>query len=153
MNEDKIPEESVVEEFRNLGKNLFGALQAALEKPEFKKVQQDVVDGISDLGSTLKREGKNLTEGSTGQQIKANIDELGQRLRNVEVQNKIRLEVLSVLKSANAELEKVISRWSPTTEPGQAPPHETPADQPQSAEPPAAVQTEDNLGQETDQPG
>ncbi len=112
MNEKPSTEQGLAEEFQALGKNLMEALRAAWEKPERKRVQEQVLTGLNELGSTLKREADHFAASSTGQQIKTSVEQVGDRLRSVETQEKIRQELLTALQSANAELQKVIDRWT-----------------------------------------
>lgn len=111
MTEKPSTEEGLAEEFQALGKNLMEALRAAWEKPERKRVQEQVMTGLNELGSTLKREADHFAASSAGQQIKNGVEQVGERLRSEEAQEKIRQELLSALQSANAELQKVIDRW------------------------------------------
>jgi hypothetical protein len=112
MTEKPSTEEGLAQEFQALGKNLMEALRAAWEKPERKRVQEQVLTGLNELGSTLKREADHFTDSSAGQQIKTGVEQVGERLRNAETQEKIRRELLTALQSANAELQKVIERWT-----------------------------------------
>ncbi len=112
MSENSQPEETLVEEIRKLGANLISAVQTAWEKPEFKKMQDEVVNGLNELGSTLGKEADKIISGPTGQQIKTGVEQVGDRLRNIETQEKVRQELLAALKTANNELQKVIDRWS-----------------------------------------
>lgn len=113
MAENPPPEEDdLTEEFRNLGKNLVGTLRTAWESPERKRLQSDIENGLSELGSTLQNEVQTFKEGPTGQRLKSNVEDFRQRVRTGEVSIQARQELLEVLKRANAELEKVMERWS-----------------------------------------
>jgi hypothetical protein len=112
MNEKQSTEEGLVEEFQALGKNLMDALKAAWEKPERKRVQEQVMAGLNELGNTLKREADQFAASPAGQQIKTGVEQVGERLRREETQEKIRQELLTALQSVNAELQKVIERWT-----------------------------------------
>jgi len=105
-------EESLVEEFQMLGKNLMEALKAAWEKPESKRVQEQVITGLNELGTTLRREADQFTSSATGQQIKTGVEQVGERLRSSETQEKIRVEILKALQSANTEIQNIIDRWT-----------------------------------------
>jgi hypothetical protein len=115
MDDKPTTEEGLVEEFQALGKNLMEALQAAWETPESKRVQEQVLAGLEELGSTLKKEADNFAASPAGQQFKTGVEQVGERLRSVEVQDKVRQDLLTALQSANAELKKVINRWTETS--------------------------------------
>ena len=112
MTEKSTTEESLAEEFQTLGKNLMEALRAAWEKPERKQVQEQVMNGLNELGNSLRREAEHFAASSTGQQIKTGVEQVGERLRSAETQEKIRQELLTILQSANNELQKVVDHWS-----------------------------------------
>ncbi|MEW5873314.1 MAG: hypothetical protein AB1894_28905 [Chloroflexota bacterium] len=110
---DKPPVEgNLADEFTSLGKNLLEVIQAAWESPERRRVQQEIEQGLNELGNTLSVEAENFKTSPTGQQLKADVEELEQRIRSGETQAKIQQELLAVLQTANSELQKVIQKWS-----------------------------------------
>lgn len=127
MPEDRpIEGDNLAEEFRNLGKNLFGALQAAWESPERKRLQDEFINDMSELGATLKREAESFSQSPAGQQMKADVDELGERFRTGQAQEQMRKELIDILRSANTELGKVINRWSADNSPSDDSPDNRP---------------------------
>jgi hypothetical protein len=112
MSENTPPEGNLGDEFRNLGKNLADALQAAWESPERKRILRDVETNLNEVGDTLKNEAEYFAESQTAQRLKSDIEQLGERVRSSEAQEKIRQELMKILQSANSELQKVIDRWS-----------------------------------------
>jgi hypothetical protein len=120
MSDNPRPEGNLVDEFQVLGKNLVAALRAAWEAPEVKRVQDELVTGLSGLGTTLKQEADNIAGSPAGQQLKNSVEQVGEKLRSAEAQEKVRLELLNALKVANTELQKVIDRWSENHEDAQA---------------------------------
>jgi hypothetical protein len=115
MSDNPRPEGNLEDEFQVLGKNLVAALRAAWDTPERKHVQDELITGLNGLGTTLKHEADNFAGSPAGQQIKNGVEQVGERLRNAETQEKVRLELLNALKAANNELQKVIDRWSART--------------------------------------
>jgi len=127
--EESIPEENLAEEFRILGKNLSEALRTAWEHPERKRIQDEIVSGLNELGATFKSEMDNFTQSPSGQQIKSEVQEIGERIRDPQVQTRVHQELLSALQSVNAELQKAIERLATRQAPGtseQASPNEPP---------------------------
>lgn len=114
MNENQTPEKSLEDEFRNLGQNLINVLQTAWEHPERKRLQSEIENGLDEMGKAMKRESDTFMESPTGQQLKTDIEDLGERIRSGETQSKLRQELVSGLQAANAELQKIIDRWSTT---------------------------------------
>lgn len=105
-------EESLRQEIEALGKNLIGALRSAWEAPESKRLRDEMTDGLSDLGSTLKREADYLASHPATQQMKNEVGQLGEKIKAPEAQAAVRNELISVLQTVNSELQKVIDRWS-----------------------------------------
>lgn len=124
MSENNPQEESLADEFRNLGKNLADSARAAWDTPERVKLQSEIESGLSELSTTLNREYEHFRESPTAAQIKEDVDDFSERVRSSEIESKIRSEFVSALHQVNSELEKLTSRWTSTpseaseTEPG-----------------------------------
>lgn len=114
MSENSTSEENLTDEFRNLGKNLIDVLHTAWESPERKKLQEEIESGLTEFGSSMKRELETFTDGPTGQQLKSDVEDLQERIRSKEVETKMREEILNTLRIVNTELEKVTSKFSPS---------------------------------------
>ena len=134
MSEATPPEENLTEEFRNLGKNLADALRTAWEHPERVRLQEEISEGLNEMGHALKSEVEAAAESPTGQQLKSDVHRIGERIRSPETHERVRHELITVLQAANAELQKVIQQLSeaqsqqpPGEEPGE-PPAEKPAE-------------------------
>jgi hypothetical protein len=110
--EQKDPEEDLASEFRILGQTLMEAIRTAWENPERKRMQQDIESGLNEFGATLRQEGETFRDSPTGQRLKSEIDELQERIRSGEAEQRLRQDLLNALKSINAELKKATERWS-----------------------------------------
>lgn len=126
MSEQKPNEDNLRREFESLGRNLVDAMRAAWESPESKRLRDEVVTGLNDLGTTLKKEADTLASSPAAQQVREGVEQVGERLRSTDVQTKVRGELLGALQTVNSELQKVIDRWmnDPSASPAQ--PGETP---------------------------
>lgn len=140
MTDKRSDEEGLREEFEALGKNLIDALRSAWEAPESRRLREEMAVGLNDLGSTLKREAENLAASPAVQKVQAGVDEVGEKIRSREMQEKIRLELIGALQVVNGELQKVIDRWSPAG-PGEASP-----DAVESSEPASSAEGSDEAG-------
>ena len=107
------PSNTIADELRQLGRNIKDALHSAWESEERQKLQQEVQDGLSELGNFLNQAADDLKSTQTGQTIQADIDDLKERLRTGEVENKVRSEILEALQTANRELQRVIQSRRP----------------------------------------
>jgi hypothetical protein len=128
-------EETLRQEIEALGKNLIGAVRSVWEAPESKRMRDEMTSGLSDLGSTLKREADYLASHPTTQQIKTDVGQIGEKIKAPEAQAAVRRELLSALQSVNSELQKLIDRWSAAEAGGavsgeERPTGDTPADSP-----------------------
>jgi len=121
MSENLPPKESLADEFHNLGQNLVDLIYAAWEKPERKRVQQEIENNLNEVGNVLKREADSFSESATAQRLKSDMDGLGERIRSSETQDKVRKEVLNILQTANSELQSVINKWQPGETDGDSP--------------------------------
>ena len=112
MSENEPSENDLTEEFRKLGKNLADALRTAWESPERKKFQQEIENGINEMGVTLTNEFGTFMESSTGQRLKSDVQDIGEKIRTSEAQQRARDELLNALKRANIEIQQATERWS-----------------------------------------
>lgn len=133
MTENPTPEENLAEEFRSLGKNLVEALRAAWDNPERRRLQQEIESGLAELGSTMKREAESFSGSPSGQQLKSDVEQLGKRIRSGEAHEKVRTELIAALKTANAELQKVVEKWSVAEAKPETPPAPSAPDHPDQA--------------------
>jgi hypothetical protein len=101
-----------------LGKNLKEIVRGAWESEERHKLQQEVENGLSELGKSLTQAINDLRDSSTGQRLRAEVEELHTRIRSGEVEAEARENMLGVLRKINAELAKAIPQ-KPETPPPQ----------------------------------
>jgi succinate dehydrogenase/fumarate reductase flavoprotein subunit len=112
MSENLPPEENLAEEFRRLGINLTEVLRGAWESPERKKLQQEIANGLSDLSNMMRTEAEYIRESPTGQRMKADAEELRERVRSGEVESKVRQDILAALRFFNEQLRKASEHLS-----------------------------------------
>lgn len=121
------PQDDLASEFRELGKNLQEAFHTAWESEQRKKLQNDIQTGLNDVAAALKQAANDLSQSQVGQTIKADVQDINQRIKSGEVEEKIRTELLTALQSVNTEIKKAIAK------------HPTPpAPPPSDSTPPAA---------------
>src|SRR4030043_146486 len=111
-NENKSPYDNIGEQLNELGKNLRDALQTAWESEERRKLQQEIEDGLANLGASLSQAAKEFSNSPTGKTIKDDVEDLHDRWRTGEVGSKVRSEVADALRKVNDELQKA-SRKNP----------------------------------------
>lgn len=99
-------ENEVLDELRNLGDNITTLLRSAWESEERKRLQNDLEAGFNELRNNLR----DMANSPTGQTIREDIEEFGERIRAGEVERAVRMEVLSALRMANDGLKKAANR-------------------------------------------
>lgn len=107
---------NLASEFHNLGENLKKIFTNAWESDERKAFQKDIEEGLSEVGDSLKQTAKEFQESESGQKVKAEAEDLRDRIQSGEMADKIHQDLLSVLQKVNAELEKAVPPESPDPE-------------------------------------
>ena len=100
------PENELADELRNLGQNLKGILQTAWESEERHKLQNEIQAGLAELQKTVA----DFSAGPNGQRLKAEVQDLGERVRSGQVESRLRNDLLAALRTINAELEKAAKK-------------------------------------------
>ena len=103
----------ILDELHNLGKNLKDLLQSAWESEERKKAQKEIETGLNDIIHTLSQTANDFVQSPTGQTLKADIEDLHQRIQTGEVEKKVRDEVVTALRMANEGLKKAVPDKQP----------------------------------------
>ena len=112
-NETKSQNDNIGEQLNELGKNLRAALQTAWESEERRKLQQEIEDGLANLGASLSQASKDFSNSPTGKTIKEDVEDLHERWRTGEVGSKVRSEVAEALRKVNDELQKATRKNPP----------------------------------------
>jgi len=114
MSENPQNDASLADAFRQLGENLVQTLRTVWDTPERKKLQQEVEESLVDLSATVKNELDSFNESPTGQRLKADMEDLRERVRSGETETQVRQEILKAIQLVNTELEKAASRLKQT---------------------------------------
>jgi t-SNARE complex subunit (syntaxin) len=116
---DESAQPDLASELRQLGKNLKASLQSAWESEERKKVQEEIENGLAELGQLLQDTATEFEANRVGQEIKANVADFRSRLESGEVETRVRKDLTAALQTINAELDKFKDQW---TRPEEDPP-------------------------------
>ncbi len=130
MTETHESEEDLAAEFRALGENLRGALQAAWESEERLKLQREIESGLAGLSKALEDAAVEIKEGEAGQRLKEDIKGLHERVQSGEVQARLRNDLVTMLQTFNQELSQVMQKWSTTGPETSPPPDPAPPSEP-----------------------
>lgn len=112
-NENKSPNDNIGEQLNELGKNLREALQSAWESEERRKLQQEIEEGLANLGASLSQAAKDFSNSPTGQSLKEDVKDLHERWRTGEVRSKVNSEIVDTLRKVNSELQKATRKNPP----------------------------------------
>ena len=116
MSEQQKPENDLRDEFRALGENLKQLFNSAWESEERKNLQQDIKDGMKELGAALEGLADDVRSSEVGETIRREADEFGERIRSGEIEEKARKGILDALQALNTELQKASDKFSGTVE-------------------------------------
>jgi dynactin complex subunit len=116
MSEQQKPENDLRDEFRNLGENLKQVFNSAWESDERKKLQQDIKDGMKELGFVLEGFAEDVRSSDVGETIRREANEFGDFIRSGEVEEKTRQGIVNALQALNSELQKAADKFSGTVE-------------------------------------
>jgi hypothetical protein len=130
MEEKQQPEGSLADEFRQLGKNLTEAMHAAWDSPERKRLQEEISNGLTELSNTFREEAHHFKSSPTGMRIKAEAEDVRERIRRGEMESKARAELVAALHKANDLLRQAIERLSQERETRERPGQERSAGAP-----------------------
>jgi hypothetical protein len=114
--QDEFKSGDLASEFQELGSNLKKIFLNAWESEERKNFQVELEEGLTDLGDSLKQTAQEIHDSETGQRVKAEAEDLRDRVRSGEVEEKIREDLLTALHKVNTELKKVSQPEPPSSE-------------------------------------
>jgi hypothetical protein len=106
------PEGNLTAELRELGRNLTEILRAAWDQPERKRLQQEIANGLNELGNTVREETNKFSDSPTGQRLRTEAETVAQRVRSGEVEIRARQELLNALQIANQQIQRAIDKLS-----------------------------------------
>lgn len=104
------------DEFRALGDNFKAMFTSAWESEERKNLQSELEAGMKDLGDAFNDLAEDFRTSQTGETIRKEVNDFGERVRSGEVERKAREEILKALKTLNIELEKATENFSSAEE-------------------------------------
>jgi ElaB/YqjD/DUF883 family membrane-anchored ribosome-binding protein len=112
MDEEKKSTSDLTEEFRRLGENLQGAIQAAWESEDRKNLTNEIRDGLVSATEAVEKAAKDITESPAAKKVRNDVDDFTERVRSGEITDQFRQDIMKALKKINEELEDVFASWS-----------------------------------------
>lgn len=117
MTEQPTPEGNLAAELRQLGNNLAQVLRSAWDQPERKHLQQEIVNGLNEMGTTIREETRKFSDSPTGQRLKTEVSNVTQRVQTGEVEARARQELLNALQVANQQIQRAIDHLTERSAP------------------------------------
>lgn len=111
MSDQKPPQSSILDEFRSLSENLKRTFNTAWQSEERQRIQQELEEGINEVGSTLKSMAAEFEESPAGQEIKRTVADIQDPERRAELETRFRTQFAAAIRSLNAELESILENW------------------------------------------
>lgn len=111
MSEQSDPQEKttsgdLASEFQELGRNLKSIFVNAWESEQRKSLQKELEEGFSELGTSLKQTAEEIHDSDAGQRVKAEAEDLRDRVQSGEIETKVREDILAAMHKVNSELGK-----------------------------------------------
>jgi 5'-deoxynucleotidase YfbR-like HD superfamily hydrolase len=98
-------------EFRRLGENLKEALRAGWDSEERRRLESEIETGLDAAATAIRGAARELSESPTGQRLRAELHDLGERARSGEMESRVRQDIVSALQAINRELEQAAATW------------------------------------------
>lgn len=93
-------------ELQALGQNLGAVIRAAWENEDRHRIQGEIKAGLTEAAAALQSAADEFGRSEAGRQLKEDMRDLGDRIQSGEVPAKVRADLLQVLRTVNAELNR-----------------------------------------------
>ena len=107
------PSPDLGENIRELGKSLGNFFKFAWESEERKEIENDISGALQEVANTFQKLAEDIANGETGQQIKADYDDLKHRVESGEFKEKARSEFSKAMQQIKEDLDEISSKWKP----------------------------------------
>jgi hypothetical protein len=98
-------------EFRRLGENLKEALRAGWDSEERRRLESEIEAGLDEAATAIRGAAGEFSDSPTGQRLRAELHDLGERARSGELESRVRQDIVSALQAINRELEQAAATW------------------------------------------
>ena len=114
MTEQEKKRQDLSEEFKALGKELETFLRTLWASEERKRIQSEVESGLVEVGQALETFIRDLQSREEVQELKREMEDVAERFRTGEVQEKARTELLASIRRVNEGLRKASQKFDET---------------------------------------
>ncbi|NMC55080.1 MAG: hypothetical protein GYA48_15740 [Chloroflexi bacterium] len=106
------PNPDLSDELRQFGQSLKNFFKSAWESQERQQIQTEIEHSLDEVARALNQAADDFTQSQQGQQLKAEFDDLKQRVESGELSDKIQNDLKNTLRQVTQELDQAASRWS-----------------------------------------
>lgn len=106
------PNPDLSDELRQFGQSLKNFFRSAWESQERQQIQNEIEHSLDEVARALNQAADDFTQSRQGQQLKAEFDDLKQRVESGELSDKIQNDLKNTLRQVTQELDQAASRWS-----------------------------------------
>lgn len=110
MTEKRTADSDLRDEFKKLGENMHIALKEAWESEERRRVSDEIQKAFQEIGEALSEGVERLAARPEAQKLREEVDELAERVRSGEVADRMRSDLIGVLKRLNAQIETLAQK-------------------------------------------
>jgi len=107
------PQSNLGDEIRDFGKSLGDFFKSAWDSEERKEVEEDLTGALNEVADTFRQLADDISAVETGQQIKAEYEDLKERVDSGEFKEKAHGEISKAIQSVKEELDKITDSWTP----------------------------------------
>jgi hypothetical protein len=105
-----VSQEDLADELHRLGQNLKEALHTIWDSQERKKLQTELEAGLKNVGEALNEVASELSQSEMAQHLKEDVEDLEERIREGQLDVKVRNDLVSILRTVNTELKNLAAR-------------------------------------------
>lgn len=111
------PNTNLGDDIRELGKSLGDFFKSAWDSEERKEIEEDLTGALNDVADTFRQLADDISNGETGQQIRAEYEDLKVRVNSGEFKQKAQSELSKAIQNIKNELDKITDSWTPASPP------------------------------------
>lgn len=93
-------------ELRRLGENLRQVFTTAWASDDRQRIQRELEAGLTEVAEALKSAADDFRQSDAGRQFEQEVRDLGQRIQSGELESHVRADLMQVLRTINAELDR-----------------------------------------------
>lgn len=107
-------------ELSRLGENLRQVFTAAWASDDRLRIQREIETGLTEMAEALRSAADEFRQSESGRQLEQEVRDLEQRIQSGELESRVRTDLMEVLRTVNAELDRAAQGMARRTPKGGA---------------------------------